>query len=107
MTIRVPGVSGIGKSHSLPDIQLGRWTDMVYHVRYSSGEDGRIEVWMNGTQVVSYRGATASEAGADRFYNKVGLYRDRWKEPMTMYLDNYTVGGNFEGVDPSTFNRRP
>ena len=48
-----------------------------------------------------------SEAGADRFYNKVGLYRDRWKEPMTMYLDNYTLGDSFEGVDPSTFDRRP
>ena len=107
VTIRAPGVSGIGKSHPLPDIQLGRWNDMVYHVRYSTGDDGMIEVWMNGARVVSYRGATASKEGADRFYHKVGLYRDRWKEPMTMYLDNYTVGDSFEGVDPSTFDRRP
>src|SRR6266850_2180692 len=80
VTVRAPGVSGIGKSHPLPDIQLGRWTDMVYHVRYSTGDDGVIEVWMDGARVVSYRGATASKDGADRFYHKVGLYRDRWKE---------------------------
>jgi hypothetical protein len=107
LTIRPPGASGSGKTYRLPDLRLGRWTDMVYHVRYSAREDGVIEVWMNGDRVVSYRGPTASRAGADRFYNKVGLYRDRWKEPMTMYVDNYTLGDSFEGVDPSTFGRRP
>ena len=107
LSIRAPGVRGSGKSYPLPDLRLGQWADMVYHVRYATGDDGRIEVWMNGTRAVMYAGPTASKAGADRFYHKVGLYRDRWKEPMTMYLDNYTLGGSFEGVDPSTFDRRP
>ena len=107
LTIRPPGANSSGKSYPLPDIQLGRWNDMMYHVRYSAGEDGVIEVWMNGERVVTYRGPTASRAGADRFYNKVGLYRDRWKEPMTMYVDNYTLGDSFDAVDPSTFDRRP
>jgi hypothetical protein len=107
LTIRPPGAGGGGTSYTLPDIRLGRWNDMVYHVRYSTGKDGMIEVWMNGKRVVSYRSPTASDAGADRFYNKVGLYRDRWREPMTMYVDNYTLGDSFEGVDPSTFDQRP
>ena len=55
----------------------------------------------------SYEGPTASGAGADRFYNKVGLYRDRWREPMTMYVDNYTLGDSFDQVDPSRFGRQP
>jgi hypothetical protein len=80
---------------------------MVYHVRYSYGADGRIEVWMDGKRVVTYEGPTASRDGADRFYHKVGLYRDRWKEPMTMYVDNYTMGNSFDEVDPSRFGRRP
>jgi Polysaccharide lyase len=107
LTIRRPGAAGSGKSYHLPDIHLGRWTDMVYRVRYSSGKEGRIEVWMNGTRVVSYEGPTASKEGADRFYNKIGLYRDRWKTPMTMYVDNYTLGDSFDRVDPSKFDRRP
>lgn len=106
LTIRPPGAAGGGKSFRLPDIRLGQWCDMVYHVRYSVGEDGTIEVWMNCDRVVSYRGATASQLGADRFYNKVGLYRDRWNEPMTMYVDNYTIGDSYEAVDPLTFDRR-
>jgi hypothetical protein len=107
VTIRPPGSDGSGKTYHLPDIRFGRWNDMVYHVRYSLKEDGRIEVWMGGTRVVSYAGPTASKDGANRFYNKVGLYRDRWKEPMTMYVDNYTLGDSFEAVDPARFDRRP
>ena len=37
----------------------------------------------------------------------VGLYRDRWKDPMTLYVDNYTLGDSFAAVDPSAFDRRP
>jgi hypothetical protein len=107
LTIRPPGASGSGRIYRLPELRLGRWADMVYHIRYSTGEDGRIEVWMDGQRVVSYEGPTASEKGADRFYHKVGLYRDRWKEPMTMHVDNYTLGDSFDQVDPSKFDRRP
>jgi Polysaccharide lyase len=107
LTIRPPGLNGSGKSYRLPDIRLGRWVDMVYRVRYSLVDEGCIEVWMDGVRVVSYKGPTASASGANRFYNKVGLYRDRWKEPMAMYVDNYTLGDSFESVDPSTFDRRP
>jgi hypothetical protein len=107
LTIRPPGTTGSGKSYHLPNVRLGQWSDMVYHVRYSADEDGSIEVWMNGARVVAYRGATASKDGANRFYNKIGLYRDRWKEPMTMYVDNYTLGDSFEAVDPASFDRRP
>jgi hypothetical protein len=107
LTIRPPGAGGSGKSHRLPPLRLGRWADMVYHVRYSPGADGRIEVWMDGERVVSYEGPTADPKAADRFYHKVGLYRDRWKEPMTMYLDNYTLGNSFAEVDPARFGRQP
>jgi hypothetical protein len=60
LTIRPPEASDSGTSYPLPDIRLGRWNDMVYHVRYSIEEDGLIEVWMNGKRVVAYRGPTAS-----------------------------------------------
>jgi hypothetical protein len=106
LTIRAPGMDGGGRSHAMPDIQLGRWHDMAYHVRYATGGEGRIEIWMDGKRVVHYEGPTASATAANRFYHKVGLYRDRWKESMTMYVDNYTVGDSFKAVDPSTFDER-
>jgi hypothetical protein len=106
LTIRPPGASGSGRSYRLPKLRLGAWIDMVYHIRYAHGRDGRIEAWMDGNRVVSYNGPTASETGANRFYNKVGLYRDRWEQPMTMYVDNYSLGDRFDRVDPARFGRR-
>ena len=80
---------------------------MVYHSRFSRGEDGLVEVWMNGSCVVTYKGSTAFKEGEDSIYNKVGLYRDRWKEPMTIYFDNYTLADRFAAVDPARFDQKP
>jgi hypothetical protein len=76
---------------------------MVWHVRYSADADGLVEVWMDGTRAMSHRGATAVKDRENSFYHKIGLYRDRWKEPMTVYFDNYTLGDSFAAVDPSRF----
>lgn len=82
-----------------------KWNDMVYRIRYSTGDDGRIEVWMNGARVVSNDGRTVSKEGADRVYNKIGLYRDAWKDPMTIFFDTYTVGESFATVNPARFDQ--
>lgn len=92
---------GRKKTYELPDITFDRWVDMIYHVRYSTGKDGLVEVWVNGKRVVDYSGPTAESSAKDAFYNKIGLYRDRMKEPMTMYFDNYTLGSSRNAVDPA------
>jgi hypothetical protein len=61
---------------------------------------------MNGSRAASYQGATAFKEGEDDIYNKVGLYRDRWKEPMTIYFDNYTLADSFAAVDPARFDQQ-
>ena len=106
LTLRTSESSRNDRNYSLPEITFGRWNDMVYHVRFSPGEDGRVEVWMNGTQVVSYEGTTAIKGGEDGIYNKFGLYRDRWNEPMTIFFDDYTLGDGFDAVDPARFDRK-
>ena len=73
---------------------------MIYHLRYSTGHDGLVEVWMNGKQVVTYTGPTAEADAKDSFYNKIGLYRDRMKQPMTIYCDTYSMGNDKDSVDP-------
>ena len=78
---------------------------MIYHTRFSRDEDGCVEVWMNGAQVVSYKGGTAFKEGENAFYHKIGLYRDRWNEPMTIFFDDYTLGDSRTGVDPARFDQ--
>lgn len=85
----------------LPPIQLGKWNDMVFHVIYSAAENGLVEIWMNGEQIVTQRGSTADANSPNRFYNKIGLYRDRWEEPMTIYFDNYAMGKAWGDVNPA------
>ncbi|MCD6049657.1 MAG: hypothetical protein K0Q55_1060 [Verrucomicrobia bacterium] len=98
---------GDRKEYPLPAIKPGRWNDMIYRIRLSPTKDGLVEVWMNGERVVSHRGPTSSAAGEGDVYNKVGLYRDRMAQPMTIYFDNYTVGETMEAVDPRRFDAKP
>jgi hypothetical protein len=106
LTVRVPGDDdGDDERFRLPAIKFGTWNDMVYHARFSAGADGLVEVWMNGKRVVRRKGANCFKDGENRVYNKFGLYRDRWKDPMTIYFDDYTLGESFEAVDPARFDR--
>jgi hypothetical protein len=97
---------GRKESYKLPSIPLGQWVDMIYHLRYSTGTDGLVEIWMNGKQVVSYSGPAADPDAKNAFYNKIGPYRDRLKVPMTIYYDNYAMGGSMEAVDPERIHQR-
>jgi hypothetical protein len=106
LTIRTPDAAAENKAFPLPEIIFGRWNDMVYHVRFSSGRDGRVEVWMNGVQAVSQAGPNCLAGGENSFYHKIGLYRDIWKEPMTIFFDDYTLDESREAVDPSRFDRK-
>jgi hypothetical protein len=106
-TVWQPGPDGGENAHyDLPRIEFGRWHDVVYHVRFSAGSDGRVDVWFDGKRVLSHKGATADKDGENNFYNKIGLYRDRWKEPMTVYFDNYTLGESYAAVDPARFHSK-
>ena len=62
-------------------------------------------MWMNGKQALSHKGSLCFPDGEDLIYHKFGLYRDRWKEPMTIYFDNYTMGESKDAVDPARFDR--
>jgi hypothetical protein len=72
----------------------GQWLDFVFLIRFSREGKGRIRATLNGRQIVDYTGVTAySEMfgypPAGRFYFKMGLYRDRTKETMKIYVDEY------------------
>lgn len=104
LTVRDPNQSDGVIKFPLPQIAFGRWNDMIWHVRFSPEKDGCVEVWMNGVQVVSHTGSNSVKNGENSFYHKIGLYRDRWKEPMTIYFDNYTLSDSLKAVDPARFD---
>jgi len=73
----------------------GRWLDFRFVIRFSQKDDGIITGWLNGQQIIQYRGVTAYRSAFGYtahafFYFKMGLYRDLMKEPMTIYLDEFS-----------------
>lgn len=71
-----------------------KWFDFKFNIRFSTGENGHLKVWMNDQQIVDYTGITAyTEAYGytppNYFYFKMGLYRDQMPETMTIYIDKY------------------
>ena len=82
----------------------GRWLDFRVQARFTPSANGRVKVWLDGKQLVDYKGVTADQENAQSgyanpsyFYFKMGLYRDLMAQPMTVYIDEYRKRQLHEG----------
>ncbi|OWY64767.1 hypothetical protein B7486_45510 [cyanobacterium TDX16] len=66
--------------------QTGKWTDFVFHVKWSSNSNGRLKVWQDGKLVVRRNGPN-NYNDARGPYLKIGIYKGDWKN----YPDKSTV----------------
>lgn len=57
---------------TIGDLVRGAWYDFVLGVRWSSGVDGKADGWVNGRQVMNYRGPTLY--AGQQVYFKAALY---------------------------------
>lgn len=72
-----------------------KWLDFTFKTRFSKSDDGQVDAWLNEKQIVNYKGITgySQKRGypeKNHFFFKMGLYRDLIKEPMTIYMDEYS-----------------
>ena len=82
---------------------LGRWHDFVVQAKWSYKDDGFVNVWWNGRQIVEYRGPVGyDEALAPQF--KFGLYRDATEKTYVAFFTRVKFGNRPQDVDfdPST-----
>ena len=78
----------------------GRWTDWVFHVRWSHRGDGLTEVLQNGKLVARREGPNAYN-DLRGVYLKLGNYHPG--RARTVYLDEVRIGGegaNYVSVAP-------
>jgi len=73
----------------------GKWLDFEFDTKFDRTGRGFIKGTLNGKQEIDYVGRTAySDAEGypfpGRFYFKMGLYRDKMKEPMSVYIGGYS-----------------
>jgi hypothetical protein len=72
-----------------------KWTNFRFQTNFSRTDNGFVRAWVNEQQVLDYKGKTcySSERGykdISYLYFKMGLYRDKMPEPMTIYIDDYS-----------------
>ena len=66
---------------ALGKVKKGSWTHWMFRVNWSPTENGRIEVWQNGNQVVDHRGPNVYGTIGVEYtpYLKFGIYHPSWK----------------------------
>jgi hypothetical protein len=81
----------------LGEVKKDSWHEFVFHIIHSAGSDGLIEIWHNGTKVVTHKGGNMYDM--DKLPNfKVGIYKASWNNGTTdtdrrvVYYDNIRVG---------------
>lgn len=72
------------------DFPRGEWLDMRYRVKWSPGDDGLAQVWINGRQVTDYRGPIGYKADVYGPYFKLGIYTvHEFDEPFYVYHTDF------------------
>jgi len=87
--------SGRHLLYELKEEIRNRWLDFRFQIKFSKQSDGEITAFLNGQNIISYNGITSytEKRGYpvkdNKYYFKMGLYRDRMTEPMSIYIDEY------------------
>src|SRR4030095_7703230 len=72
-----------------------QWLDFKFQIRFSQRDSGEVTAYLNQKSIINYEGVTSySEKRGyhqshNTYYFKMGLYRDRMQELMTIYIDDY------------------
>lgn len=77
----------------------GQWNDFVFQVKWAFN-DGFINVWLNGEQVVEYKGQTTYDDEIGPKF-KFGLYRDDSKETYVSFMSEVRQGKSLGEVNPA------
>ena len=89
--------AGRRKLYECKDEIRNRWLDFKFRIRFSKQDNGGIEAFLNNKNIISYKGITAySEKRGysspnNLFYFKMGLYRARMPEPMSVSYTHLTL----------------
>lgn len=91
--LRDLNVGSIGDS----PIKLDDWNDIVFHIKWSQGEDGFVEVWHNDKSITGGKVYGPNMHNSVPHYWKTGFYRgivgdDSTLTTNSMYIDEIRIG---------------
>lgn len=88
--VRSIGGTNYRQSTGVKTIIPNKWYDFVWHVKWSTGNDGIIELWIDGVKYYTFTGKTA---GSSTPYFKFGI--NRWNmgnSSRVLFYDNLRIG---------------
>ena len=96
----VPFVMNPGEPRDFP---LGKWNDFVVQAKWSDNQDGFVNIWWNGKQIVEYRGPVGYELTTGPEF-KFGLYHSDSDQTLVAYYNQVKSGDTPQAVGfaPST-----
>lgn len=77
-------------------VETGVWVDWLFKVRWSYADDGYIEIWKDGEQIVKYNGPNAYN-DLRGVYLKLGSYHPRVNR--VIYFDDIRLGDDEESFE--------
>lgn len=85
--------------------KMDRWNDLVYNIKWTKNDDGYLNLWYNGQQIIEYKGQTYWEGERRAPFIKLGMYvagiDASWKtNTHVIYFDEYSRGSSYEDVAP-------
>ena len=81
--------------YELKDEIRNRWLDFKFQIRFSRQSNGEVTAYLNEKKIIDYKGMTSYSESCgflskkNRYYFKMGLYRDQMPEPMSIFIDEY------------------
>jgi hypothetical protein len=89
------------KMIDLGDYATGIWTEWVFHVKFSSNDDGLLEIWKSGVKALTKTGQNYFEDKRGS-YLKLGIYKPDWLmgkskskiSKRVLYYGDVKVGNN-------------
>jgi hypothetical protein len=69
----------------------GMWHDFLYRIRWSYLSDGLVECWLDGKQIIAYKGPIGYNDDYGPYF-KFGLYHHDGIDPFVIYHDEYRRG---------------
>ena len=98
---RIVPFGDLNQGKIIGNYEKSKWTDFVFHVKWSTGTDGLTEVWKDGVKVFSKTGANIYTGLTYGAYMKAGIYKWPWKSTQAaastttkriVYIDDIRVG---------------
>lgn len=86
----------------LGNYERSKWTDFVFHVKWSSTSDGLLEVWKNGVKVATKYGKNMYSGVTVGAYMRTGIYKWPWytgrpassTTKRVAYIDEVRIGNS-------------